>query len=79
MVFVELRLVDQALNEIIKKYKKVEILINNAGIIRDKSFLKMSEAEIDIIDGRFTKEKDVLIEKKFMEGGIFYKVKKWLL
>ena len=39
--------VDQALNEIIKKYKKVEILINNAGIIRDKSFLKMSEAEWD--------------------------------
>ena len=29
--------VDQALNEIIKEYKKVEILINNAGIIRDKS------------------------------------------
>ena len=39
--------VDQALNEIIKKHKKVEILINNAGIIRDKSFLKMSEAEWD--------------------------------
>ena len=39
--------VDQALNEIIKEYKKVEILINNAGIIRDKSFLKMSEAEWD--------------------------------
>ena len=39
--------VDQALNETIKKYKKVEILINNAGIIRDKSFLKMSEAEWD--------------------------------
>ena len=39
--------VDQALGEIIKKYKKVEILINNAGIIRDKSFLKMSEAEWD--------------------------------
>tara|TARA_B100001093_G_scaffold70974_3_gene61584 strand:- start:7287 stop:8027 length:741 start_codon:yes stop_codon:yes gene_type:complete len=42
-----LKSVDQALNEIIKKYKKVEILINNAGIIRDKSFLKMSEAEWD--------------------------------
>lgn len=39
--------VDQALNEIIKEYKKVEILINNAGIIRDKSFLKMIEAEWD--------------------------------
>ena len=39
--------VDQALNEIIKKYKKVEILINNAGIIRDRSFLKMSEEEWD--------------------------------
>jgi len=34
--------------------------------------------EIDIIDGKFTKEKDVLIEKKFMEGGIFYELKKWL-
>ena len=39
--------VDQALFEIIKKYKKVEILINNAGIIRDRSFLKMSEEEWD--------------------------------
>ena len=39
--------VDQALCEIIKKYKKVEILINNAGIIRDRSFLKMSEEEWD--------------------------------
>ena len=41
--------VDQALCEIIKKYKKVEILINNAGIIRDRSFLKMSEDEWDSV------------------------------
>lgn len=30
-------------------YGKVDILINNAGILRDKSFLKMSEAEWDLV------------------------------
>ena len=33
--------VDSAIEEIIKQHGKIEILINNAGIIRDRSFLKM--------------------------------------
>lgn len=32
-------------------YGKVDILINNAGIIRDKSFLKMTEEEWDLVIG----------------------------
>jgi NAD(P)-dependent dehydrogenase (short-subunit alcohol dehydrogenase family) len=32
-------------------FGKVDILINNAGILRDKSFLKMSEAEWDAVIG----------------------------
>ncbi len=32
-------------------YGKVDILINNAGILRDKSFLKMTEAEWDAVIG----------------------------
>ena len=34
--------VDAAVAEIIKKYQKIDILINNAGVIRDRSFLKMT-------------------------------------
>jgi 3-oxoacyl-[acyl-carrier protein] reductase len=34
-----------AVEEIISKYKKIDILINNAGVIRDRSFLKMSSEE----------------------------------
>lgn len=34
--------VNIAIEEIIKQHGKIEILINNAGIIRDRSFLKMS-------------------------------------
>ena len=41
--------VDNAIGEIIKKYGKIEILINNAGIIRDRSFLKMTEEEWDSV------------------------------
>ena len=41
--------VDNAIEEIIKQHGKIEILINNAGIIRDKSFLKMSEEEWDSV------------------------------
>ena len=41
--------VDTAISEIIEKYGKIEILINNAGIIRDRSFLKMSEDEWDSV------------------------------
>ena len=41
--------VDSAISEIIDKYGKIEILINNAGIIRDRSFLKMTEQEWDSV------------------------------
>ena len=41
--------VDNAIEEIIKQHGKIEILINNAGIIRDRSFLKMSEEEWDSV------------------------------
>jgi len=41
--------VDSAIEEIIKQHGKIEILINNAGIIRDRSFLKMSEEEWDSV------------------------------
>ena len=41
--------VDSAIEEIIKQHGKIEILINNAGIIRDRSFLKMSEDEWDSV------------------------------
>jgi len=41
--------VDNAIKEIIEKHGKIEILINNAGIIRDRSFLKMSEEEWDSV------------------------------
>ena len=41
--------VDTAIKEIIKQHGKIEILINNAGIIRDRSFLKMSEEEWDSV------------------------------
>ena len=41
--------VDVAISEIINNYGKIEILINNAGIIRDRSFLKMNEEEWDSV------------------------------
>jgi 3-oxoacyl-[acyl-carrier protein] reductase len=41
--------VNIAIEEIIKQHGKIEILINNAGIIRDRSFLKMSEDEWDSV------------------------------
>ena len=39
--------VNKAVNFIINKYSKIDILINNAGIIRDKSFMKMTENDWD--------------------------------
>lgn len=39
------KIVDQAL----QKWGRVDILINNAGILRDKSFKGMSDAEFDLI------------------------------
>lgn len=41
--------VNEAVEKIIKDHGKIEILINNAGIIRDKSFLKMSEDDWDSV------------------------------
>jgi 3-oxoacyl-[acyl-carrier protein] reductase len=41
--------VDNSIEKIIEKHGKIEILINNAGIIRDRSFLKMSEEEWDSV------------------------------
>ena len=38
-------MVEKAISEIIRKYKKIDILINNAGIIRDHSFMKMQKDE----------------------------------
>lgn len=35
----------------IDAYGKLDILINNAGILRDKSFMKMTEAEWDLVMG----------------------------
>ena len=34
--------------------------------------------EIDIIDKNFENEKDLLISKKYEEGGIFNSLKKWM-
>lgn len=39
--------VNGAVEEIITDYKRIDILINNAGIIRDKSFLKMTRDHWD--------------------------------
>ena len=41
--------VNKAIDFIIKKFKKIDILINNAGVIRDRSFLKMSKDEWDTV------------------------------
>jgi 3-oxoacyl-[acyl-carrier protein] reductase len=41
--------VDAAVAEIIASHSKIDILINNAGILRDKSILKMTQAEWDAV------------------------------
>lgn len=38
-----------AVKQVIAQYGKIDILINNAGIVRDKSFLKMSEEEWNLV------------------------------
>ena len=37
--------VEEAVSKIISVHGKIDILINNAGVIRDRSFMKMSEEE----------------------------------
>ena len=39
--------VDKAVAKVISEYRKIDVLINNAGIIRDRSILKMSREEWD--------------------------------
>ena len=39
--------VDKAVAKVISEYGKIDVLINNAGIIRDRSILKMSREEWD--------------------------------
>lgn len=39
--------VDKAVAKVISQYGKIDVLINNAGIIRDRSILKMSREEWD--------------------------------
>ena len=41
--------VDLAIKGLLEKHKKIDILVNNAGISRDQLFLKMSEADWDLI------------------------------
>jgi 3-oxoacyl-[acyl-carrier protein] reductase len=41
--------VDQGVAQIIDKYGKIDILINNAGVVRDRSFTKMSKEEWDTV------------------------------
>lgn len=41
--------VKKAVTNIIDKYGNIDILINNAGIIRDRSFMKMSQEEWDSV------------------------------
>jgi len=41
--------VDDAVAKIINRHGKIDVLINNAGVIKDKSFLKMTRQEWDIV------------------------------
>lgn len=41
--------VEAAVEDIIKAYGKIEILVNNAGVLRDRSFLKMTQEEWDTV------------------------------
>lgn len=41
--------VETAVSEVVDKYGKIDVLINNAGIIRDKSFMKMTRDEWDSV------------------------------
>lgn len=41
--------VDKAIDKIMADHGRVDILINNAGVIRDRSFMKMSQEEWDTV------------------------------
>ena len=40
---------DQIVNATLEAFGQIDILVNNAGITKDRSFLKMSEAEWDVV------------------------------
>ena len=66
--------VDAAVLDIIKNHGKIDVLINNAGIIRDRSFLKMTREEWDMvhsvnIDSLFVTTKAVLPHMKAANYG----------
>ena len=66
--------VDNAVVNIIKNHGKIDVLINNAGIIRDRSFLKMTREEWDMVhsvnvDSLFVTSKAVLPHMKAANYG----------
>src|SRR6187455_1068685 len=42
-------MVQEAVNSVLKDFGKIEILINNAGILRDASLTKMTEEQFDTV------------------------------
>ncbi len=66
--------VDSAVENIIKNHGKIDVLINNAGIIRDRSILKMTREEWDMVqsvnvDSLFITTKAVLPHMKAANYG----------
>ena len=66
--------VDNAVANIIKNHGKIDVLINNAGIIRDRSILKMTREEWDMVhsvnvDSLFVTSKAILPHMKSANYG----------
>ena len=66
--------VKSACSCILKKVKAVDVLVNNAGIVRDRTFIKMSEKEWDDVIktnlyGSFYTIKELLPKMKICEYG----------
>jgi 3-oxoacyl-[acyl-carrier protein] reductase len=66
--------VDVAVAKIIENYGKIDVLINNAGVIRDRSILKMSRQEWDTVmsvnvDSLFVTAKAVVPHMKLANYG----------